>query len=43
MAIFFRDLGMDKIKVSFRSTGDVDVNEFARSLAAVVTPALPGR
>ncbi|MDO8500885.1 MAG: bifunctional oligoribonuclease/PAP phosphatase NrnA [Gemmatimonadaceae bacterium] len=30
MAIFFRDLGHGKIKVSFRSTGDVDVNEFAR-------------
>lgn len=30
MAVFFRDLGHGKIKVSFRSTGDVDVNEFAR-------------
>ena len=30
MAIFFRDLGHGKIKVSFRSTGDVNVNEFAR-------------
>lgn len=30
MAIFFRDLGHEKIKVSFRSTGDVNVNEFAR-------------
>jgi phosphoesterase RecJ-like protein len=30
MALFFRDLGHRKIKVSFRSTGDVDVNRFAR-------------
>jgi phosphoesterase RecJ-like protein len=30
MALFFRDLGHGKIKVSFRSTGDVDVNQFAR-------------
>ncbi len=30
MAIFFRDLGHGKIKVSFRSTGAVDVNRFAR-------------
>ena len=30
MAIFFRDLGHGKIKVSFRSTGGVDVNAFAR-------------
>jgi phosphoesterase RecJ-like protein len=30
MALFFRDLGHGKIKVSFRSTGDVDVNHFAR-------------
>jgi phosphoesterase RecJ-like protein len=30
MAIFFRDLGHGKIKASFRSTGDVNVNEFAR-------------
>lgn len=33
MAIFFRDLGHGKIKVSFRSTGDVNVNEFARKFA----------
>ncbi len=33
MAIFFRDLGHGKIKVSFRSTGAVDVNEFARQFA----------
>jgi phosphoesterase RecJ-like protein len=33
MAIFFRDLGHGKIKVSFRSTGDVNVNEFARQFA----------
>ena len=30
LALFFRDLGHDKVKVSFRSTGDVDVNTFAR-------------
>jgi bifunctional oligoribonuclease and PAP phosphatase NrnA len=30
MALFFRDLGHGKIKISFRSTGDVDVNRFAR-------------
>jgi phosphoesterase RecJ-like protein len=30
MAIFFRDLGYGKVKISFRSTGDVDVNKFAR-------------
>jgi len=30
LAIFFRDLGHGRIKVSFRSTGDVNVNEFAR-------------
>ena len=30
MALFFRDLGWGKVKVSFRSTGDVDVNAFAR-------------
>ncbi|HEY4671002.1 MAG TPA: DHHA1 domain-containing protein, partial [Gemmatimonadaceae bacterium] len=30
LAIFFRDLGHDKVKVSFRSTGDVDVNKFAK-------------
>ncbi len=30
MALFFRDLGYGKVKVSFRSTGDVDVNRFAR-------------
>ena len=30
MAIFFRDLGHGRIKVSFRSTGGVDVNAFAR-------------
>lgn len=30
MAVFFRDLGHGKIKVSFRSTGAVDVNAFAR-------------
>jgi phosphoesterase RecJ-like protein len=31
MAIFFRDLGYGKVKISFRSTGDVDVNQFART------------
>lgn len=30
VALFFRDLGYNKVKVSFRSTGDVDVNELAR-------------
>ncbi|MDQ6828652.1 MAG: bifunctional oligoribonuclease/PAP phosphatase NrnA [Gemmatimonadota bacterium] len=30
MALFFRDLGHDAVKVSFRSTGSVDVNAFAR-------------
>jgi phosphoesterase RecJ-like protein len=30
MALFFRDLGHGQVKVSFRSTGDVDVNRFAR-------------
>jgi phosphoesterase RecJ-like protein len=30
MAIFFRDLGHGKVKASFRSTGGVDVNAFAR-------------
>ncbi len=31
MAVFFRDLGHGKVKVSFRSTGEVDVNAFART------------
>jgi phosphoesterase RecJ-like protein len=30
MALFFRDLGHGKVKISFRSTGGVDVNKFAR-------------
>jgi phosphoesterase RecJ-like protein len=30
MAIFFRDLGHGRVKASFRSTGKVDVNAFAR-------------
>jgi phosphoesterase RecJ-like protein len=30
MAIFFRDLGHGQVKVSFRSSGTVDVNRFAR-------------
>ncbi|HET6681839.1 MAG TPA: DHH family phosphoesterase [Gemmatimonadaceae bacterium] len=30
LALFFRDLGHGKVKVSFRSTGDIDVNVFAR-------------
>jgi phosphoesterase RecJ-like protein len=33
MALFFRDLGYGKVKVSFRSTGSVDVNAFARQFA----------
>ncbi len=30
MAVFFRDLGHGKVKASFRSTGSMDVNAFAR-------------
>jgi phosphoesterase RecJ-like protein len=30
LALFFRDLGYGRVKVSFRSTGDVDVNALAR-------------
>ncbi|MEX2325637.1 MAG: DHHA1 domain-containing protein, partial [Gemmatimonadaceae bacterium] len=30
LAVFFRDLGHGKVKVSFRSAGEVDVNAFAR-------------
>jgi bifunctional oligoribonuclease and PAP phosphatase NrnA len=30
LAVFFRDLGHDRVKASFRSTGSVDVNKFAR-------------
>jgi phosphoesterase RecJ-like protein len=30
LALFFRDLGHGKVKISFRSTGSVDVAEFAR-------------
>lgn len=30
VALFFRDLGYGKVKVSFRSTGDIDVNRLAR-------------
>jgi phosphoesterase RecJ-like protein len=30
LALFFRDLGHGKVKVSFRSTGGVDVNALAR-------------
>jgi phosphoesterase RecJ-like protein len=30
MALFFRDLGHGKVKISFRSTGKTDVNAFAR-------------
>lgn len=30
LALFFRDLGHGKVKVSLRSTGDVDVQQFAR-------------
>ncbi len=50
MAIFFRDLGHGKVKISFRSTGDVDVNKFARQFGggghakaagALVAGALP--
>jgi phosphoesterase RecJ-like protein len=31
MALFFRDLGHGKVKISFRSAGEVDVNGFARN------------
>jgi phosphoesterase RecJ-like protein len=31
MALFFRDLGHGKVKVSFRSIGGTDVNAFART------------
>lgn len=31
LAVFFRDLGHGKVKASFRSTGGVDVNVFARN------------
>jgi phosphoesterase RecJ-like protein len=31
LALFFRDLGYGKVKVSFRSAGEVDVNRFARN------------
>ena len=30
MALFFRDLGHNRVKVSFRSTGSIDVNAFAK-------------
>ena len=30
LALFFRDLGHNRVKVSFRSTGSVDVNAFAK-------------
>jgi phosphoesterase RecJ-like protein len=29
MALFFRDLGHGRVKISFRSSGEVDVNKFA--------------
>lgn len=29
MAIFFRELAHDRVKISFRTTGDIDANEFA--------------
>jgi phosphoesterase RecJ-like protein len=31
MALLFRDLGHNKVKVSFRSVGGTDVNAFART------------
>jgi phosphoesterase RecJ-like protein len=31
MAMFFRDLGHGRVKVSFRSAGEVDVHRFAKS------------
>jgi bifunctional oligoribonuclease and PAP phosphatase NrnA len=51
MALFFRDLGYGKVKVSFRSTGEVDVNAFARQFGggghakasgALIAGTLPG-
>jgi len=33
LALFFRDLGHNRIKVSFRSTGGVDVNAFAKQFS----------
>ncbi len=51
LALFFRDLGYGKVKVSFRSTGDVDVNRFARDFGggghakasgALITGSLDG-
>ena len=30
MALFFRDLGHNRVKISFRSTGAVDANQLAR-------------
>ena len=48
LALFFRDLGHGKVKVSFRSTGDVDVNAFARRFgggghARAAGALIPGR
>jgi phosphoesterase RecJ-like protein len=48
MALFFRDLGHGKVKLSFRSTGDVDVNAFARRFgggghAKAAGALVPGR
>jgi phosphoesterase RecJ-like protein len=48
IALFFRDLGHGKVKVSFRSTGDVDVNRFARMFgggghAKAAGALLPGK
>ena len=48
LALFFRDLGHGKVKVSFRSTGDVDVNAFARRFgggghAKAAGALIPGR
>src|SRR3954469_9862866 len=48
LALFFRDLGHGKVKVSFRSTGDVDVNRFARQFgggghAKAAGALVPGR
>ncbi len=49
MALFFRDLGHGRVKISFRSTGEVDVNSFAhqfgggghmRASGAMVTGSL---
>jgi phosphoesterase RecJ-like protein len=48
LAILFRDLGHGKVKVSFRTTGDVDAHAFARTFgggghARASGALIPGR